>query len=75
MTVVTLNSKRSNNQFDLFWDLIILRAEELGVVLVGLSYPGKESSLAGMMMAHPVEIFHQHPRHISSQLTLKLLTL
>ena len=31
MTVATLNSMRSDDQFDLFWDLVVLKAEELGV--------------------------------------------
>ena len=31
MTVATLNSMRSDDQFDLFWDLVILKAEQLGV--------------------------------------------
>ena len=31
MTVATLNSKCSDDQFDLFWGLVILKAEELGV--------------------------------------------
>ena len=31
MTVATLNSICSDEQFDLFWDLAILRAEELGI--------------------------------------------
>ena len=31
MTVATLNSMRSDDQFDRFWDLAILKAEELGI--------------------------------------------
>ena len=31
MTVATLNSMRSDDRFDLFWDLAILNAEELGI--------------------------------------------
>lgn len=31
MTVATLNFIRSDEQFDLFWDLAILKAKELGV--------------------------------------------
>ena len=31
MTVATLNSMRSDDQFNLFWDLVVLKAEELSV--------------------------------------------
>ena len=72
MTVATLNSMRSDDQFDLFG--IWSSSRQKNSVSVILSCPGKESSLAGMMTVHPVETFHQHPRHTSSRLTLKLLT-
>ena len=71
MTVATLNSMRSGDQFDLFWDLAILKAEKLGVSEPQLPRqrklpPRYDDSLAG-------GDFPSTPKHTSNQLTLRLL--
>ena len=53
MTVATLNSMRSDDQFDLFGTLSSSRWNN--VASVSLSCRDKESSLAGMMMVHLLE--------------------
>ena len=56
---------RSEEQFDLFWDLVILKQKNL-------SCPVEESSLVDLMMAYLLVPFHQHPRHTLSRYTCTL---
>lgn len=73
MTVITLQSMRSDENFTLFWSLVKLKGSELNVNDPTLLCLGEESDPGDMMMDHIVVIFLPLLKTIIDRFILKLL--